>query len=65
MRTTLKFILISIGFLIFAFLILILRAFPSNFTSSTGLGGPIGVILMIAFLAGARAIWNYNPTKKD
>lgn len=29
--------------------------------SRSGAGGPVGVVLLIAFFAAARAIWKYNP----
>lgn len=63
MRKGLKIILIVIGFVIFAFLLTIIKALQGQSSSSSGVGGPIGIILMVAFIAGARAIWKYNPDK--
>lgn len=58
MRSILKIILIGAGF--FAFLLLFGIAKSFN-----GIGGIIGILLMIGFYAGAKAIWKYNPEKKE
>jgi uncharacterized membrane protein YidH (DUF202 family) len=63
MRTGLKIILIAVGFITFAFLVVIIKGVQGQSSNSSGVGGPIGIIVMVGFLAGARAIWKYNPDK--
>jgi hypothetical protein len=58
MRTSLKIILIGTGFFLFLLLFGIAKSFD-------GIGGLIGILLMIGFYAGAKAIWKYNPEKKE
>jgi hypothetical protein len=59
MRSILKIVLILVGFIVFALLFGLTKSF------SGGMAGFIGVLLMVGFFAGARAIWNYNPTRED
>lgn len=59
MRTATKIILILIGLFVLAFIVALLREVGGQGKN----GGIIGMILIIAFLAGARAIWKYNPEK--
>lgn len=56
MRTLLKIVLIFIAFMITTVIIFILKG------GSDGFGGPIGIIVLFAFMAGARAIWKYEPS---
>ena len=63
MRTVLKIILTIVAFLVFFFLVLIIKGVQGQTSRSSGVGGPVGIILMVGFLAGVRAIWNYNPDK--
>lgn len=63
MRTIIKIILIAVGLVIFALLTAIIKAYQGQSSNSPGVGGPIGVIVMVGFIAGARAIWKYNPDK--
>ncbi len=62
MRTGVKIILIILAFLVYAVIQIALKGGDSR---TPGVGGPIGIICLLAFLAGARAIWKYNPDKKD
>jgi hypothetical protein len=61
MRKGLKIILIIVGFFVFQFLVVILKVLQGQSPDSFGFGGPIGIALLVGFLAGARAIWKYNP----
>jgi len=61
MRTGLKIILTIVAVLIGGMFI----ALIGEATGRTKGGGPIGLILAFALLAGIRAIWKYNPDKKD
>lgn len=66
MRTTLKIVLIIVAFFVFSFIIVIVKGVQGQSSNSSGVGGPLGIVFMIAFLASARAIWKYNPdNKKD
>jgi hypothetical protein len=56
MSKFLKVILIAIAFFITGGLITILKG-----GSEHGVGGPVGIIILFAFMAGARAIWKYRP----
>lgn len=60
MRTTLKIVLIVFAFIVTAILITISKELSGSKTGN----GPFGIILLVAFLAGARAIWKYNPDEK-
>ena len=64
MRTALKIVLIIVAFLVYCFIILIVKGLQGQSSNSPGVGGGLGIVFMIAFLAGARAIWKYNPGKK-
>jgi hypothetical protein len=59
MRTILKIILILAGFMIFAILFGITKSFGG------GISSLIGILLMLGFWAGAKAIWKYNPEKNE
>lgn len=61
MRTIIKIVLIAFGFILVAIPFSILKSL-NTFTS--GVSGVIGFALLVGFIAGARAIWNYNPEKK-
>ncbi len=63
MRTGLKIILIAVGFIIFTFLVVVIKGLQGRSSNSSGVGGPIGIIAMVGFIAGARAIWKYDPVK--
>ena len=43
----------------------IINAIIMESTGRKAGAGPIGLILMFAFFAGARAIWKYNPDKEN
>ena len=60
-RVILKIGLIIIAFLIMGFLQILLKG---GDPSEPGVGGPIGIVLLFAFFAGARAIWRYQPSEK-
>lgn len=60
-RIVLKIVLIIVAFLIYGFFQILLKG---GNTGEPGLGGPVGIVLLFAFLAGARAIWKYQPPKK-
>lgn len=62
MRTGVKILLIIVSFMIYGVIQIALKGGDS---SRPGVGGPIGIIFLFAFLAAARAIWKYNPDKKD
>jgi hypothetical protein len=62
MRVLIKIILIAFGFVLFAIPFSILKSLNGI---SSGISGMIGFALLIGFIAGARAIWNYNPKEKD
>jgi hypothetical protein len=62
MRTGLKIVLIIIAFMVYG---LIQIALKGGDSSQSGAGGPMGIIFLFVFLAAARAIWKYNPDKKD
>lgn len=59
MRTLMKIILIFIAFMITAGIIAVLKG------GKSGIGGPFGIILLFGFMAGARAIWKYNPDRNE
>lgn len=61
MRTGVKIILIFASFLI----LMVIIALLGGGSNGSSVGGPIGIAFLLAFLAGARAIWKYNPDKKD
>lgn len=61
MRVVVKVILIIVVFMIFAVIQIALKGGDSN---RPGVGGPVGIIFLFAFLAAARAIWKYNPDKE-
>ena len=60
MRTLMKIILIFTAFIITAGIIVALKG-----ENKSGVGGPMGIILLFGFIAGARAIWKYNPNKNN
>lgn len=60
MRTIMKIVLIFIAFMITAGIIAVLKG-----GNKSGVGGPVGIIILFGFMAGARAIWKYNPDQKD
>jgi preprotein translocase subunit SecY len=60
MRTLMKIVLIFIAFIITAGIIVMLKG-----DSKSGIGGPVGIIILFGFMAGARAIWKYNPNKDE
>ena len=62
MKTGLKIILTIVAFL---FLGVLQVALKGGDSSRPGAGGPIGIILLFAFIAGVTAIWKYNPDKKE
>ncbi len=62
MKTGLKIVLTIVAFLILGVFQVALKGGDS---SRPGAGGPIGIILLFAFIAGVTAIWKYNPDKKD
>jgi len=57
MRTTLKIILIAVAFMVLVLIVGVSKAFSGSKNGA----GPLGIVFMVAFLAGARAIWKYNP----
>lgn len=59
MRTILKIVLIMLGFIIFAFL------FGITKSVNGGIASLIGILLMVGFISGAKAIWKYNPSNKN
>lgn len=65
MRTGLKIILIIVAIVVVTLLITLIKAGSGQGTNSPGAGGPIGLIVILALIAGIRAIWKYNPDKKD
>jgi F0F1-type ATP synthase assembly protein I len=60
MRKLMKIILIFIAFILTAGIIAVLKG-----DNKSGVGGPIGIILLLGFMAGARAIWKYNPNEDE
>jgi hypothetical protein len=60
MRPLLKIILIVLGFVLLSIPFGILKSLN---VLTSGVSGMLGFALLIGFLAGARAIWNYNPDK--
>lgn len=62
MRTGIKIILIIVGFILLVIPFGILKSL-NGLTS--GVSGMFGFLLVLGFFAGARAIWKYNPSKKD
>ncbi len=59
MQKPIKILLIIVGFVITVMIMGLLK--EENGREG---GGPIGLIIMFAFFAGARAIWRYkSPTK--
>ena len=63
MRTGLKVLLIFVVFVIGGMIIAVSKSLTGH--SSNSVGGPIGLILAVALLAAARAIWKYNPESKS
>lgn len=59
MRFLIKIVLIVIAFFITGGIISMLNV------KSDGGFNPIGIILLIGFVAGARAIWKYNPDENN
>jgi hypothetical protein len=59
MRTGLKVILIFVAIMIGGAIIAISKEATGRGGSSGG--GPLGIIITFALLAGVRAIWKYNP----
>ena len=60
MRTLMKIILIFTAFIITAGIIVALKG-----ENKSGVGGPMGIILLFGFIAGARAIWKYKTNKNN
>ena len=60
MKTLMKIVLIFIAFILTGAIIAVLKG-----GNKSGVGGPIGFILLFGFMAGARAIWRYNPSKSE
>lgn len=65
MRTGLKIVLIIGAFMVGGLLIALIKEGTGRGANSPGAGGPIGLIVMFALIAGIRAIWKYNPDKKE
>ena len=65
MRTGLKIVLIIGACMVGGLLIALLKEGTGRGANSPGAGGPIGLIVMFALIAGIRAIWKYNPDKKE
>jgi hypothetical protein len=63
MRTGLKVILIFVAIIIGGAIIAISKE-ASGRGGSSG-GGPLGIIVTFALLAGVRAIWKYNPNATE
>jgi hypothetical protein len=63
MRTGLKVILIFVAIIIGGAIIAISKE-ASGRGGSSG-GGPLGIIVTFALLAGVRAIWKYNPNTTE
>jgi hypothetical protein len=61
MRTGIKILLIFVAFMVTG----ALSAIIMESTGRTKSAGPLGIILFMAFFAGARAIWKYNPDSND
>ncbi len=62
MRKGMKIVLIIVALIV---VVIFQVALEGGDTSKPGLGGPIGVILMFVFWAGAKAIWKYNPEQNN
>jgi hypothetical protein len=65
MRTILKIILIFIALMIGGLLIALVKEGTGRGINSPGVGGPIGIIVSLALMAGIRAIWKYKPNNND
>ncbi len=65
MRTVLKIILIFVALMVGGLLIALIKEGSGRGSNSPGVGGPIGIIVTLAMMAGIRAIWKYSPEKKD
>jgi hypothetical protein len=65
MRTGLKVVLIIVVFIVCGLLITLVKEGTGRGSNSPGVGGPVGIIIVFAIIAGIRAIWKYNPEKKD
>ncbi len=61
MRTGLKIVLIVIAFVIAGVIITLVKEGTGRESSA----GPLGIIIMVGFIAGARAIWKYNPDNEN
>lgn len=61
MRTGLKILLIVIAFVITGVILMLIKEGTGRQTGA----GPIGIIVMVGFIAGARAIWKYNPENEN
>jgi preprotein translocase subunit SecY len=62
MRTGIKIFLTIVAILIGGFIIVLIKESTGR---THGSGGPIGLIIGFAIIAGIRAIWKYNPNKKE
>lgn len=60
MSKFMKVILIAIAFFITGGIIVVLKG-----GNDQGIGGPVGIIILFAFMAGARAIWKYKPETEN
>ena len=65
MRTGLKIVLIIGAFMVGGLLIALIKEGTGRGANSPGAGGPIGLIVMFALIAGIRAIWKYKKKKKE
>lgn len=65
MRTGLKIILIFVAIMVGGLLIALIKEGTGRGSNSPGVGGPIGIIVAFALIAGIRAIWKYSPDKKE
>lgn len=65
MRIIIKVILIFGIIIIGGVLISFIKAATGRASNSPGVGGPIGIIVGFALLAGITAIWKYNPKKSE
>lgn len=64
MRTGAKILMIIVFFIVGMFFITLIKVGQGR-GNAPGLGGPLGIIIMFAMLAGIRAIWKYRPESKN
>ena len=65
MTKGLKIILIIVAFIIGGLILMLIKAGSGRGVNSPGVGGPVGLIITFALLAGIRAIWKYKPDADD